>query len=82
MERRQVAIHAVDQARVDVVGMFGGVERSLERARVIARLGVEDVFCTWPFSVDAEGAAEAAKRAEERGHHFFAIATVRHGAAG
>ena len=77
VEGRQVPVHPVDEPHVHRRRDVGGIERALERALVVARLGVELVRLHLAIQSGAERAAEAAERAEERRHDLLAIAAVR-----
>ena len=80
VERREIAVHAVDQPRVDRGRNVRAVERPLERALVLPGLRVEHVRLHLPVHGRAERAAEGAERTEEGAHDLFAIGAVRHGA--
>ena len=77
MERRQVLVDAVDQARVDRLRDVRAVQRGLERRRVVPRPRVENVGLDLRVQRGAERAAIAAERAEERRHHLLPILAVR-----
>ena len=77
VERRQVPVHAVDEARVDRHRNVRAVERRLERRRILPRLRVEQHLLHFAVHRRAERAAEAAERPEERRHHLLAIGAVR-----
>ena len=78
VERRQVLVDAVDQARVDRGRDVRSVERRLERGRVF-RAPARTKMSDWIWRVErrAERAAELAERAEERRHHLLAILAIR-----
>ena len=73
---RQVAVHAVDQARVDRHRDVRAVERHLERGRVLPRLGEEQHLLRFAVHRRAERAAEAAERREKRRHHLLAVGAI------
>ena len=76
VERRQIAVHAVDEPRIDGDRNVRAVERRLERRRVAPRLREEQHLLHFPVHRGAEGPAEAAERGEERRHHLLAIAAI------
>ena len=76
MKGREVAVHAVDETRVDRHRDVRTVERHLERGRVLSRLREEQHLLRLAVQRRAERAAEAAERLEERRHHLLAVGAI------
>ena len=73
VERRQVLVHAVDQARVDRHRDVRAVEGLASDESYFRAFAKNATFCTSPFIVVPNVRLKLAERAEERRHHLLAI---------